>query len=192
MDQPDYYVENQTSYNRHSEIKPRLSATVIRSHVKVGVEKARAMNLPTEVVDIISQHHGNGLIAYFYNQAVKEEGHADKDDFSYPGSPPKSREAAVVMLADTVEAASRTLKKPTQPKLEQFVDEIIMDKFGQGLLSDSELTFRDLETIKNSFVKILAGHFHSRIEYPKAPKESGRGSDASRNAALQAAEGARP
>jgi cyclic-di-AMP phosphodiesterase PgpH len=174
MDQPDYFVENQTSYNKHNELKPRLSATVIRSHVKLGVEKARAMRLPNEIVEIISQHHGNGCIAYFYNQALKEEGHADIDDFCYPGSPPKSKEAAVVMLADSVEAASRTLKKPTLPKLEQFVDEIIMDKFRQGLLADSELTFRDLETIKNSFVKILGGHYHSRIEYPKAAKEGPR------------------
>lgn len=174
MDQPDYFVENQTSYNKHNELKPRLSATVIRSHVKLGVEKARAMRLPNEIVEIISQHHGNGCIAYFYNQALKEEGHADRDDFCYPGTPPTSKEAAVVMLADSVEAASRTLKKPTLPKLEQFVDEIIMDKFRQGLLADSELTFRDLETIKNSFAKILGGHYHSRIEYPKAAKEAPR------------------
>ncbi len=172
MDQPDYFVENQTHYNRHSEIKPRLSATVIRSHVKLGVEKARAMNLPDEVVDIISQHHGDGLISYFYSQALKEDGRADKDDFRYPGEPPKSREAAVVMLADSVEAASRTLKKPTLAKLEQFIEDMIMDKFNQGLLAESELTFRDLKIITNSFVKILAGHFHSRIEYPKIPKEA--------------------
>lgn len=171
MDQPDYFVENQTSYNKHNALKPRLSATVIRSHVKVGVEKARAINLPEEVVDVISQHHGDGLIAYFYNQALKEEGQADKDDFSYPGTPPKSKEAAVVMLADSVEAASRTLKKPTPAKLGQFVDEIIMDKFRNGMLDLSALTFRDLAIIKDSFLRILGGHYHSRIEYPKAPPE---------------------
>jgi putative nucleotidyltransferase with HDIG domain len=173
MDQPEYFVENQTSFNKHDELTPRLSATVIKSHVKLGVEKAKSLSLPDEVVDVISQHHGNGLISWFYDKATKEEGEVNADDFSYPGQPPMTREAAVVMLADTVEAATRTLKKPTMARLEQYVDELIMDKFRQKQLSRSELTFRDLEIIKNAFVKILAGHFHSRIEYPKM-RENGK------------------
>ncbi len=171
MDQPDYFIENQAAYNKHDELAPRLSATVIRSHVKVGIEKARRLGLPKEVVDIIAEHHGNSVISWFYNEALKREDQVNADDFAYPGTPPRTRESAVVMLADTVEAAVRTLKKPTMSRLDKFVQELIMSKFEQGQLSESELTFRDLETIKNAFVRILAGHYHSRIEYPKAVRE---------------------
>jgi putative nucleotidyltransferase with HDIG domain len=171
MDQPDYFIENQAAYNKHDELAPRLSATVIRSHVKVGIEKARRLGLPKEVVDIIAEHHGNSVISWFYNEALKREDQVNADDFSYPGTPPRTRESAVVMLADTVEAAVRTLKKPTMSRLDKFVQELIMSKFEQGQLSESELTFHDLETIKNAFVRILAGHYHSRIEYPKNVRE---------------------
>ncbi|QQO08292.1 HD family phosphohydrolase [Breznakiella homolactica] len=172
MEQADYFIENQTAYNKHEDIAPRLSATVIRSHVKIGVEKARNMGLPKEVVDIIGQHHGNSVISWFYNEALKRESQVNVEDFTYPGSPPRSRESAVVMLADVVEAAVRTLKKPSTSRLEKFIQELIMSKFEQGQLSESELTFRDLETIKKAFVRVLAGHYHSRIDYPKVLKEN--------------------
>ena len=113
IDQSEYFVENQTSYNKHLDLNPRLSATVIRSHVKQGIEKARQLRLPDEVIDIISEHHGNSLIAYFYNEACKRDEIVDKEDFTYPGTPPRTKESAVVMLADVVEAACRTLEKPT-------------------------------------------------------------------------------
>jgi len=172
IEQPEYFVENQAGYNKHDEINPRLSATVIRSHVKLGTEKARMLGLPDEVVNIVAEHHGNGLIAWFYGQAAKEDAGTNPEDFAYPGKPPRSREAAVVMLADTVEAATRTLKRPTLVRLEQFIGELVMDKVKQGQLDRCELTFRDLDTIKNSFTRILAGHFHSRIEYPKQKEQS--------------------
>ncbi|MBL8968710.1 MAG: HDIG domain-containing protein [Spirochaetaceae bacterium] len=172
IEQPEYFVENQSGYNKHDELNPRLSATVIRSHVKLGVEKARALGLPEEVVDIVAQHHGNGLITWFFHQASKEEAEAKAEDFSYPGQPPSGREAAVVMLADTVEAATRTLKKPTLARLDQAIKDLVMDKVKQGQLDRSDLTFRDLETIRNTFARILAGHFHSRIEYPKLVREA--------------------
>jgi putative nucleotidyltransferase with HDIG domain len=164
---PDYFVENQTDYNRHDDIAPRLSATVIRSHVKLGVEKARGLNLPQEVIDIIAEHHGNSLITWFYNKASQQEAQVNSDDFTYPGVPPRSRESAVVMLADVSEAAVRTLSKPTAAKIERFIQQLFDDKVKHGQLADSELSFRDLETIKNAFVKVLAGYYHSRIEYPK-------------------------
>jgi len=168
IEQPEYFVENQAGYNKHDEIKnPRLSATIIRSHVKLGVEKARALGLPEEVVSIIAEHHGNSRIAWFYNQALKEDPEVNAEDFCYPGQPPTSRESAVVMLADTVEAASRTLKHPTLGRLEEYIDELVMDKVKEGQLDHSDLTFHDLDTIKTTFARILAGHFHSRIEYPK-------------------------
>ena len=175
MDQPDYFVENQGAHNKHDEIGPRLSATVIRSHVKLGVEKARSLGLPKEVVDIIAEHHGNSVIRWFYNEALKQEGQVNIEDFSYPGKPPLSRESAVVMLADVTEAATRTLKKPTASRLERFIHELIVARFEHGQLADSVLTFRDLESIKNSFVRVLAGYYHSRIEYPNQPKTPGEG-----------------
>jgi putative nucleotidyltransferase with HDIG domain len=172
MEQSEYFVENQTDYNKHDELSPRLSATVIRSHVKLGVEKARAQGLPQQVIDIIAEHHGNSVISYFYNEALKREANVNVEDFSYPGNPPRSKESAAVMLADVVEAAVRTLQKPTAAKIEKFIQELFDAKVEHGQLSQSELTFRDLETIKKSFVRILAGHYHSRIEYPKIPKDA--------------------
>ncbi len=168
IDQSEYFIENQTSGNVHDELKPSLSAAVIRSHVKIGIERAKELGLPQEVIDIIAQHHGSSLISYFYDRALKSgsDSKVNPEDFSYSGSPPASREAAVVMLADTLEASSRTLKKPTVAKLEKFIWAGIMEKFTSGQMNDSDLTFRDLETIKKTFVQILAGSFHSRIEYP--------------------------
>jgi putative nucleotidyltransferase with HDIG domain len=175
IEQAEYFIENQTSYNKHDDLKPSLSAAVIKSHLKMGIEKARELALPQEVQEIISQHHGRGVIKYFYQRAVEngEKTNVSTDDYSYQGYRPSSKEAAVVMLADAVEAATRTLKKPTIAKLEKFVWDMIMEKFTSQELSGSQLTFRDLETIKKSFVQVLAGYYHSRIEYPKV-KEAAR------------------
>jgi putative nucleotidyltransferase with HDIG domain len=167
MENPGYFVENQTAYNRHDDTPPRLSATVLRSHVKLGVEKARSLGLPREVIDIIAEHHGNSVIAWFYNKALKQETGVNMEDFTYPGTPPRSRESAVVMLADITEAAVRTLNKPNAAKIEKFIQTLIDAKIEHGQLAESELTFRDVETIKNAFVRVLAGYYHSRIEYPK-------------------------
>jgi putative nucleotidyltransferase with HDIG domain len=171
MENPDYFVENQTNHNKHDDIAPRLSATVIRSHVKLGIEKARSLGLPKDVISIIAEHHGNSLISWFYNKAVQKEDQVNAEDFSYPGPPPRSRESAVVMLADVTEAAVRTLSKPTAAKIEKFVQQLFSAKVEHGQLAESELTFRDLETIKNAFVKVLAGYYHSRIEYPDQKEE---------------------
>lgn len=166
MDQSEYFVENQTDYNKHLDLNPRLSATVIRSHVKQGVEKARQMRLPREVIDIIYEHHGNSIISYFYNEAKKTNPAVDPEDFMYPGNPPRSKESAVVMLADIVEAACRTLEKPSVPRLEKFIGELIGKKIETNQLDDCDLTFREIGIIKKTFVSILAGYYHSRIEYP--------------------------
>lgn len=168
-DQPEYFTENQTAGNKHDALKPRLSAAVIRAHVKVGAEKARALRLPEEVIDIINEHHGNSLIRYFYGEALKEEPTANPEDFSYPGRPPASRESAVVMLADSIEAASRSLTDTSPEGIASFVERMVMEKFTSGMLSQSELSIRDLEVLKASFIRILSGHFHSRIAYPNLP-----------------------
>ncbi len=166
MENGEYFVENQTGYNKHLDINPRLSATVIRSHLKLGIEKAKRLRLPQEVIDIIAEHHGNGFIAYFYAKAKELDPNVDPEDFSYPGTPPRSKESAVVMLADTVEAACRTLSKPSVRRLEKFIDELVAGKIEKGQLDNSDLTFKDIKIIKESFVTILAGYYHSRIEYP--------------------------
>jgi hypothetical protein len=169
IDQAEYFIENQKADNKHDDLKPSLSVAVIKSHVKIGIEKAKELKLPKSVLDIISQHHGSGLISYFYSEALKDKKNTKvaPEDYSYSESPPKSREAAVVMLADTVDAATRTLKKPSIAKLEKAVWDLIMQRFREKQLNDSDLTLKDLETIRKTFVQILAGYFHSRIEYPR-------------------------
>lgn len=169
IEKPEYFIENQAGgYNKHDDINPRLSATVIRGHVTFGLERADALRLPAQVKAIIAEHHGTSLISYFYERARRESGEGTgAEEYRYPGPLPASRESAVVMLADCVEAASRTMKRPTIGKLEQYVKELVMDRHEKGQLSMSSLTFKDLELIKNSFVRVLSGHFHSRIEYPK-------------------------
>jgi len=171
MENPDYFVENQSDHNRHDEIAPRLSATIIRSHVKLGVEKAYNLGLPKDVITIISEHHGNSVISWFYNKAAENEEAVSSEDFSYPGSPPRSKESAIVMLADVSEAAVRTLSKPNATKIEKFIQQLFDQKIEHGQLSQTDLSFRELEIIKNSFVRVLAGYYHTRIEYPKQQKE---------------------
>jgi putative nucleotidyltransferase with HDIG domain len=172
MENPDYFVENQTDHNRHDEIAPRLSATIIRSHVKLGVEKANSLGLPKDVIAIIAEHHGNSIISWFYNKATEQEVTVNSEDFSYPGSPPRSKESAIVMLADITEAAVRTLNKPTASKIDKFVQQLFEAKIDHGQLCESDLSFRDLEIIKKSFVRVLAGYYHNRIEYPKQKEEN--------------------
>jgi putative nucleotidyltransferase with HDIG domain len=173
IEKPEYYIENQSGYNKHDDINPRLSATVIRGHVKFGLERADSLGLPEPVKAIIAEHHGTSLISFFYDRAQKKTGaETSSEEYRYPGPLPSSRESAVVMLADCVEAASRTMKRPTLGKLEQYIKELVMDRHESGQLSMSRLTFRDLELIRNSFVRVLSAHFHSRIEYPKAREQA--------------------
>jgi len=172
MENPQYFIENQTEHNKHDEIAPRLSATVIRSHVKLGVEKAISLGLPKDVISIIAEHHGNSVISWFYNKAAEQEVDVSSEDFCYPGPPPRTRESAVVMLADITEAAVRTLDKPSAARIDKFVQQLFGTKIEHGQLANSDLSFRELETIKKAFVKVLAGYYHSRIEYPKQKEEA--------------------
>ncbi len=175
LDQAEYFIENQTEANKHDMLNPSLSVAVIKSHVKVGVEKAKEMGLPFEIIEIIAQHHGSGLIGFFYIEAINKKGAESKvlpEDYSYTGIPPESKEAAVVMLADTVEAASRVLKKPTITKLDKFIWKLIMEKIERGQMVNSALTMNDMLIIKKSFLQILSGYFHTRIEYPKIKKKA--------------------
>ena len=167
IDQSEYFVENQQGENeRKNDINPNLYTTIIKSHVKKGVEKARQMHLPQVIIDVISEHHGNSVIQYFYNEAKEKDPTLSPEDFAYPGKPPTSKESGVVMLADTIEAACHTLKNPSIPRLETFITTLINAKIEAHQLDYCELTYRDLTKIKESFVQILAGFYHSRIEYP--------------------------
>ena len=172
-DHPEYFIENQKDKNVHDDMKVTLSAAVIKSHVKSGVEKGKEMGLPQEIIDIIDQHHGNDLITYFYNLAVKEAESAavpytvNEEDFRYNSDIPQTPEAAIVMLADCFEAASRTIKKPTTQRYEKLATSIINGKINGGQLNDSKLTLTDLEKIKKVFVHDAFGRDHQRIEYNK-------------------------
>ncbi|MCK9169721.1 MAG: HDIG domain-containing protein [Treponema sp.] len=166
MDQSEYFVENQTGVNKHDEINPSLSVAVIKSHVKRGVEKGHQLHLPQQILDIIAEHHGNSVIAYFYNEAKEKDPNVNPDDFAYNGTPPSTRESAVVMLADTVEAACRTLDNPSIPRLDKFIQGLFNAKVEHKQLDNCDLTFRDMSKIKEAFVQLLAGYYHNRIEYP--------------------------
>ena len=167
MDQSEYFVENQVNgmENKHNDLNPTLSASVIKSHVRKGVEKARQLHLPQAVIDIIAEHHGNSIITYFYNNAKEKDPSLDEDDFRYPGIPPVTKESAVVMLADTVEAACHTLENPTSPRLEKFITILINQKMELKQLDNCDLTFHDISRIKAAFVNLLTGYYHNRIKY---------------------------
>jgi len=174
LKRPYFFKENQiTKDNPHDKITPNLSALVITSHVKDGVEIAGKNKLPSAVVRIIEEHHGNTLVAYFYHKALNTEGTevVEEGKFRYPFIKPQTNEAAIVMLADSVEAYIRSLSEPTKDQVEQGVRKIIKDKLNDSQLDSCDLTFKDLEMIGQSFVKVLAGIFHDRIEYPETIKD---------------------
>lgn len=174
LKRPYFFKENQmTQDNPHDKISPNLSASIIISHVKDGVETAKKSKLPSKVIEIISQHHGNTLVAYFYHKAIKTQGEeaVEEEKFRYPSLKPQSKEAAIVMLADSVEAFVRSLSEPTREDVEKGVRKIVFDKINDNQLSDCSLTFKDMERIIKAFVKVLEGIFHERIEYPENLKE---------------------
>lgn len=170
---PDYFIENQfNGPNRHDKLAPTMSALILGSHVKKGTELAAQHHVGDEIEDIIRQHHGTGLIRFFYNKA-KELGENPRiEDYCYPGPRPQTREAAIVMLADAVEASSRTLSDPTPARIKTHIDTIMKGIFADGQLDESELTFKDLHKLAESFGRILTGLFHQRIAYPDVSKKS--------------------
>lgn len=176
IEKPEYFIENQGSEeNKHDSISSSLSVSVIKRHVTNGAEMAREANLPDEVVDIIANHHGNDVISYFYNEAKKEKGDKEevqKQDYSYNNSKvPSSRECAIVMIADSVEAAARTVTNPSTAKFQKLIDSIVLTKIEHGQLVDSGLTFGELETVKNSILETLTAQHHGRVEYPTEEKK---------------------
>jgi len=173
LKRPYFFIENQlTAENPHDKLSPTLSNLIIMAHVKDGLELAKEHQLPKVVTDIIAQHHGTSLISFFYNKAVNQaqEGRHDpvsEDDFRYEGPKPQTKEAAIVMLADSVEAAVRSIQKSNPGRMEATVRRVIKEKLEDGQLEECELTFKELDIIAQAFVRVLSGFFHSRIEYPE-------------------------
>ncbi|MTI65996.1 MAG: HDIG domain-containing protein [Firmicutes bacterium] len=170
LKRPYFFRENQlNNVNPHDKINPNLSSLIIINHTKNGVDMAKKYNLPKVIENIIREHHGNTLVAYFYHKALNSDNSnlIQEESFRYKGPKPQSKESAIIMLADSVEAAVRSMQEPTKGKIEGKVREIIKDKLEDGQLDECDLTLKDLNTIAKSFLNILIGIFHERIEYPK-------------------------
>ncbi len=173
---PEYFVENQMNHeNKHDRLSPSMSALIIAAHVKDGIKLAKQYKLPQRIIDIIPQHHGTNLITYFYNKAKElEDPHVQQvqeEDYRYPGPKPQTREAAIVMLADKVEAACRVLPEPTPQRIKGLVQRMVSNIFMDGQLDECDLTLRDLQKIMDAFARTLIAIYHQRIEYPKVESE---------------------
>ncbi|MGC8717352.1 MAG: HD family phosphohydrolase [bacterium] len=166
---PYFFIENQLAgENIHDRLPPSLSKLIILRHVDDGVVLARQYKIPEQIIDFIREHHGTSLVSYFYYQAMKEDPENTKEeDYRYKGPKPQTKETAILMLADAVEAAVRALDRPTPQKLESTVRHIIEERLNDGQLDESPITLRDLTIIGEAFVKVLTGMFHLRIEYPE-------------------------
>ncbi len=178
---PHYFIENQAGEeNRHDKLTPSMSALILISHIKDGVEMARENRLGQPIIDIIRQHHGTALIKFFYerakSQSILNGQTVEEKDFRYPGPKPQTREAGIVMLADCVEAASRTIVNPTPDRIQGLVQKLINNVFIDGQLDECELTLKNLHEIAKSFTGILNGIFHHRVNYPEPAHKGGDGS----------------
>jgi putative nucleotidyltransferase with HDIG domain len=170
LSKPEYFFENKgDNVNKHEKLAPTMSALILGSHVKEGVELAKNEKLPRVVVDAIKEHHGTTVMAYFYRKALEYDSHdsVNIDDFRYPGPRPRSKETALIMLADSSEAAVRSLKEPTAPRIRAIVSRIIEARMNDGELDQSGLTLNDIAIIREKFINLLTGIFHPRIQYPE-------------------------
>ncbi|EFL52132.1 cyclic nucleotide-binding protein [Solidesulfovibrio fructosivorans JJ]] len=171
---PHYFIENiSCKENRHNKLAPSMSALILIAHVKKGVELAREHRLGQQITDLIGQHHGTTLIAYFHHKAkemaeAKGEEPVREEDYRYPGPKPQSKEAGLILLADAIEASSRTLVDPTPSRIKGHIQNIVRKIYTEGELDDSQLTLKDLTLLTDTFHRILTGIFHQRIEYPSA------------------------
>jgi len=178
MLKPEYFTENQLmGTNKHDNIEPSMSRLVILNHVKEGIELAKKYKLNSSIIDFIPQHHGTSLIYYFYQKSLADAENGEKIDeenFRYPGPKPQTRETAITLLADSVEAATRSLDEPNMSKIEQTVKKVVNNKFIDGQLDDCNLTLKEINKISSTFIRILGAMYHSRVKYPeKAEKKNG-------------------
>jgi len=183
LEKAEYFVENQISGgNPHEKLTPRMSALILMNHVKRGLELGEKYKLPSSIKHIISQHQGTTVMSFFYRKAQNKSGieDANEEDYRYPGPRPQTKEAAIVMMADAVEAATRSLKDPTHSRIKGLIDDLVDARFKEGQLDESPLTLRDLERIKEGFLTILAGTFHARLEYPEKDEDKEQAKDQDR------------
>ena len=168
MKRPNFFVENQKGReNPHNHIKPTLSALIIISHTKDGVAMGKKYNLPKEILDIMVEHHGTTLVQYFYNKAKEEGEEIREQDFRYSGPKPRTKESAIILMADTIEAAVRAAEDKTKENVESLVRYLIKYKIEDGQLSAADITLREIEVIIKAFLDVLQGAYHQRIQYPK-------------------------
>ena len=167
---PSYFTENQLSgQNLHDQISSKQSVEVIKSHVINGVKIAKNHGLPERIIDFIRTHHGTNLISYFYNKEIKNDSSINIKEFSYPGPKPFSKEMAIVMMCDSVEAATKSLEKPNAEKINSYVEKIIDSQIDGNQFSDCELTFKNISVIKSILKDKLKNIYHVRVEYPNKP-----------------------
>jgi len=181
-----YYSENELGAgSKHEKLTPSMSALIISKHVKEGLEMAKKHKLNSAILEFIGQHHGDSLISYFYQKALEkaEDGVVlHEENFRYPGPKPQTKEAAIVLLADAVEAASRTLDEPTPASIRNLVKKIINNKFIDSQLDECDLTLKDIHMIAESFARVLMGVFHTRLDYPEdAQEKKEKASNADKN-----------
>ena len=171
LKRPNFYVENQKyGINPHEKLSPSLSSLIITAHTKDGDKLGREYKIPEEIRNIMLEHQGTTLLAYFYNKAKKENEDTNESDFRYSGPKPKSKESAIIMLADSVEAAVRSLDEKNTRTIEKMIRKIVANKIETDQLSEAELTFKDIEKIINVFTEVVEGIYHSRIKYPEIKK----------------------
>ncbi len=190
---PHYYIENQSGCeNRHDKLSPKMSSRIIISHVKDGTELAAQAKLAQPIIDIIREHHGTSLVSFFYDKAKKDKDESirslSENDFRYPGPKPQTREAGLVMLGDIIEASSRTLSNPTPARIRSLVRERIERVYVDGQLDECELTLKNLNTIAETFTRILTGIFHHRIDYPDSTKNGPAKRESDENSTRKPAE----
>jgi putative nucleotidyltransferase with HDIG domain len=168
---PRYFIENQIGDNPHDHLSPQLSKNIIISHVTDGVAILKKHKMPKEIIDIAEQHHGTALLKYFYHKAKQQSDYVLEEEFRYPGPKPQTKEAAIISIADSVEAAVRSLGNPSQEKIEKVVRDIIADRLQDNQFNECNITLKELELVAQSLCETLNGVFHSRIEYPEIRKE---------------------
>jgi len=176
MMRPEYFIENtmDSDKSKHDWLPPDISVQMVVSHVTDGIELGKKHHLPQRVIDFIPMHHGTTLVAYFYGKALRRpfaKGDVSEEDYSYDGPKPHSKETAIVMLADSVEAATRSLQDKSLENVEAMMEDIVKSRYEEGQLDHTDLTFSDLTKIKESFLSVLSGIYHKRIEYPEQPAE---------------------
>ena len=172
---PGYFFENKgENFNKHEKLAPTMSRLILESHVRDGITLARENKLPRLVRDAIAQHHGTSLMTFFYHRAKQRDPQVSETEYRYPGPRPRSRELGVVLLADQIDAAARSLDEPTPSRLRGVIKQLIEKRVLDGELDDSHLTLKDLAAIRDAFIPILMGLFHGRISYPKVEQSRGK------------------